>query len=125
MRLYLILSCVVISNAFFYGDFMKVRYIKNNIHVTSKENDNDLIEKNEKYIEKFKRLCLSVNVIYNMTPKYDINKEIKKAAIAKGYIRAFKNWLKSINIVNTGIAGPWIVNRNQTNQTIVDSREVK
>lgn len=112
---------IVISNAFFHGDFMKVRSIKNNIHVLDAESGNDLI-KNEKCIEKLERLSLSINVIYHMIPKYDINKEIKKAAVASGYIQALKNWLKSINIVNTGIAGPWLINRNHTNQTNVNSR---
>ena len=114
--------CIVISNAFFYGDFMKVRSIKNTIHVLDAESGDDLIRKNEKCIEKFERFCLSVKVVYYMIPKYHINKEIKKAAVATGYINVFKNWLKSINIVNTGIAGLWIVNKNQTNQTIVDPR---
>jgi hypothetical protein len=120
MKLYLILSSIVIFNtdAFFYGDFMKVRYIKNNIHVLDAESNND------ECIEKIERFCLSVNVIYHMIPKYDINKEIKKTAVATGYIQAFKNWLKSINIVNTGIAGPWIFNKNQSNHTITDSRSL-
>ena len=103
---------------------MKVRLIKNNIHVLDAESDNDLIKKNESCIKRIQRFCLSVNVIYHMMPKYDINKEIKKSAVAKGYIKAFKNWLKSINIVNTGIAGPWMVNinsSNNSNQTITDS----
>ena len=127
MKLYLILLSFVTSNAFLYNDFMKVRLIKNNIHVLDAESDNDLIKKNESCIKRIQRFCLSVNVIYHMMPKYDINKEIKKSAVAKGYIKAFKNWLKSINIVNTGIAGPWMVNinsSNNSNQTITDSRSL-
>ncbi len=127
MKLYLILLCIVMSNAFFYGDFIKVRSIKNTIHVLDTESGDHLIKKNEKCIEKLEHFCLSIKVVYYMIPKYHINKEIKKAAVATAYIKAFKNWLKSINIVNTGIAGPWIVNKNQTNltnQTIVASRSV-
>ena len=112
--LYLILSFIVMSNSFMYGDFMKIRYIKNHIHIMDADTDNDLFEKNENCIEKFQRFCLSINIICHMIPKYNINKEIKKAAVAKGYIKAFKNWLKSINLVNTGIAGPWIRNNNHT-----------
>jgi hypothetical protein len=111
MKLYLLLIYITLSNAFLYGDFMKVRYLKNNIHVVQAESDNDLIKRNENCVEWFQRFCLSVNVLYHMIPKYDINKEIKKAAVAKGYIEAFKNFFKKKN--NNSLY-------NQTNYTITE-----
>tara|TARA_A100001015_G_C14535913_1_gene535955 strand:- start:239 stop:550 length:312 start_codon:yes stop_codon:yes gene_type:complete len=89
---------------------MKVRYFKN-LHVVQAESDNDLIKRNENCVELFQRFCLSVNVLYHMIPKYDINKEIKRAAVAKGYIEAFKNFFKKK-----------YNNNSLYNQTILESR---
>ena len=64
-----------LSNAFLYGEFIRMQYIGNTLHIMHYE-DGPLQD------------CDYVN-----------NNEIKKAAVATGYLQALKNYIKSIKII--------------------------
>ncbi len=77
MKLYLMLTFLYLhlSNAFLYGEFIRMQYIGNTLHIMHYE-DGPLHD------------CYYVK-----------NTEIKKAAVATGYLQAIKNCIKSVKII--------------------------
>jgi hypothetical protein len=77
MKLYLMLVFLYLhlSNAFLYGEYIRMQYIGNTLHIMHYE-DGPLPE------------CETVQ-----------NKKIKKAAVASGYLQAIKNCIKSVKII--------------------------
>ena len=74
MKLYILTLLMFLSNGFMYGEFMKIKYQGNELHVMNLQNKNDHDSINN----------------YN---------KIKRAAVPSGYIKAIQNWWLSLNVL--------------------------